>query len=184
MPNFIRTEKKIVSAVIGLSKLAEILSGATLVMMMVAIVLEVVIRQTPAVLSGFSGYATVRMLFPVLVFLGMGYTWCARSHVRVESILCLLPQIWQNLLNFFTLLGILAISSLMTWLTMKELIFSYTTGQKDLDTMIPLFYFKAFLPLGCFLLTLVVLLDLKGYVQHFVRGKSSSPYDAFNEPLR
>jgi TRAP-type C4-dicarboxylate transport system permease small subunit len=176
-------EKKIVSTIIGLSKFAEILSGATLVMMMVAIVVEVVIRQTPAMLSGFSGYAMVRMFFPVLVFLGMGHTWCARSHVRVESILSLLPQMWQNVLNFFTLLGILTISVLMTWLTMKELIFSYATGQRDLDTMIPLFYFKAFLPLGCFLLTLVVLLDLKGYVQHFVRGKISSPYDGFNKPL-
>ena len=137
-----------------------LISGIILVFMMLAIVVEVAIRHSPIMIADFSGYATVRIVFPVLVFAGLGYTWSVRSHVRVESIINRFPPLIHALLDLMICLTIYLLLILLTWVGIKETMHSYITLEEDIDMSIRLYYFKAIVPIGSFVMSFAVLIDI------------------------
>ena len=139
--------------------LGALISGFILIVMMISIMIEVLLRHSPVALFDFSGYATVRLIFPLLIFPGLGYTWGNKSHVRVETLLEKLPENFQKIINLITYSGILLILGVITWVGVEEAHFSYSTMEQDIDMAVSLFYFKAFIPIGTTIMGFAVALD-------------------------
>ena len=72
-------------------------------LLMMMVMLEVLARyvlQSPLSLADeMGGYMLV-----VIAFMGLGYTWKERGHVRVELVVNMLPRKLRNAMRFFTLI--------------------------------------------------------------------------------
>ena len=80
-----------------------LLQGWIVFLLMVMVMLEVLARyvlQSPLSLADeFGGYMLV-----AITFMGLGYTWKEKGHVRVELVVNLLPRKLRHAMRFFTLM--------------------------------------------------------------------------------
>ena len=88
-----------------ITKIADIgghVCGWLVVVMMLLVAVEVfmryVLHQPPIIADEFSGYMLV-----AISFIGIAYTWKLKGHVRIGTLLTVVPKPISNWLNFLAL---------------------------------------------------------------------------------
>ena len=71
---------------------------ALMLLILVAVFMRYALHQPPMLADEFGGYTVV-----AVVFLGLGYTWYARGHVRITALVSNLPQKVSRWLRLVTL---------------------------------------------------------------------------------
>ena len=103
-----------------------------------------------------SGYLLVAM-----VFLGLGYTYVTRSHIRVDALLPLLPPRIVRPLEFCNRVLTILYCGGIAYLTLSSALTSYrfgTTSRTSLDVIV--WPIQMLIPIGLVVMLLVVLADV------------------------
>jgi TRAP-type C4-dicarboxylate transport system permease small subunit len=102
----------------------------------------------------------VGYLMVVLVFLALGETMLAGSHIRIDLLVSRLPRRLRDVLELLTLTLSTGVAGFFAWHGVQTMLRSYEFGRRDafgaLNT--PLYIPQAALPIGLSVLTLVLAL--------------------------
>ena len=128
------------------------LQGCLVFLLMAMVMVEVLARyllQSPlSIAEELGGYALVS-----ITFMGLGYTWKERGHVRVELLVNLLPLKWRARLRFLTLVMAAAFCVPMiagSWAMLQDSLLFEARSGSWLRT--PLVYPQSLLLVGSLLL--------------------------------
>lgn len=102
----------------------------------------------------------VGYLMVLLVFLALGDTMLAGSHIRIDLFVSRIPKRLRDMLELFTLTLSTGVAGFFAWHGVKTMLRSYEYGRSDafgaLNT--PLYIPQAPMPIGLSILTLVLAL--------------------------
>jgi TRAP-type C4-dicarboxylate transport system permease small subunit len=152
--------RKLLRSVDAVARVCGYLSGCLVLLMMVLILAEVVMRYAvdrPLMISDeFSGYMLV-----VLSYLGLGYAWKEKAHVRVTTVVNMLPGKWPCRLRLVSLLLGLGFAALLIKLSCDYLIFSFSVHMASSTWLrTPLQIPQMALPIGFLVLLLTIAADI------------------------
>jgi len=105
-------------------------------------------------------FELTELMMVVTVFFALAYTESKKGHVSVELVIERLPQRSQAVIDALTSLLSLIIISVIVW---QGFLFAHETmlsGEHSAILGIPLFYFKALVPLGALVLCLEILISI------------------------
>ena len=169
MGALLRVGRAISGLIVGLANGSGAIAALALLAMCLLITGAVVARY-------FFGFPVVWVpeivgyLMVLLIFLALGDTMLAGSHIRIDLFVSRIPKRLRDLLELFTLALSTGVTGLFTWHGLKTMLRSYEYGRSDafgaLNT--PLYIPQAALPIGLSILTLVLALLVcrKLYVVH------------------
>ena len=104
----------------------------------------------------------VGYLMVALVFLALGETMLAGSHIKIDLLVSRLPRRPREILELFTLTLSVGVAGFFTWHGVNTMLRSLEYGRRDAfgALNLPLYIPQAALPIGLSVLTLVVVLLL------------------------
>ena len=96
----------------------------------------------------------------VLVFLGLGEAMLAGRHIRIDLLVGRLPRRARDILELLTLTLSTGVAGLFAWHGFRTMLRSYEFGRSDAFGLLntPLYIPQLALPIGLFILTLVLAL--------------------------
>jgi TRAP-type C4-dicarboxylate transport system permease small subunit len=100
----------------------------------------------------------VGYLMVVLVFLALGETMLAERHIKIDLFVSRLPRRLRDMLELLTLTLSTGVAGFFTWHGVRTMLRSYEFGRRDSFGALnaPLYIPQAAVPLGLFVLTLVL----------------------------
>lgn len=105
-------------------------------------------------------YEIFGMLLPALVLLGLAYAQAERAHIRITLLISRLPSMVQRVLGIITTIIMMFMTVLIGWHGM-ELSLRFKEMGKLIDTIqIPIYIPQLVVPIGAFILLLVLLVQL------------------------
>lgn len=110
------------------------------------------------------------ILLPAIVLLGLGYTQENRAHVRMEILISRLSIRTQTILNLITNGCALLISTLILWRGWVLTISYWHMGRRIPTIEIPMFLPQLLVPLGAFLLSLVLVVQILENIGELRKG--------------
>ncbi len=160
-----RTVPTLEDVVLSVSTWVFRLSAVVLFIMIFSIGYEVVMRyvfRSPTLwATEYSGYFLV-----VITFLGASYVQRLGRHVMVDILVVRFPGSVQKALAIFTTLVALGYVSILGWQAWGMALKSLELNRKASTLMeTPLFYPQVTIPIGCFLLCLVFIVQLYRHVK-------------------
>ena len=135
------------------------ISRIVTVVMMLLITFEVIARK----FFGFSLVGTVETvsaLMVVIVFLGWSYAESKGAHVAVTFLTERLGSNTRSVLEAITILVMLGIFSIMIWQTTLYALDAWRVGLLYETAKVPIFPFRAVVPIGIFFLCLQLVIKL------------------------
>ena len=105
-------------------------------------------------------FELTELMMVITVFFALGYTESRKSHIGVELLVERLSQRTQAVIDSFTSLLSLGVISIIIWQGALSVHDSFLSGEFSALLKIPLFYFKALVPLGALVLNLEILINL------------------------
>jgi TRAP-type C4-dicarboxylate transport system permease small subunit len=145
--------------IVGLAKGSGAIAALAVLAMCLLITGAVVVRY-------FFGFPVVWVpeivgyLMVLLIFLALGDTMLAGSHIRIDLFVSRIPKRLRDMLELFTLSLSTGVAGFFTWHGLKTMLRSYEYGRSDafgaLNT--PLYIPQAPMPIGLSILTLVLAL--------------------------
>lgn len=103
-------------------------------------------------------FELTELVMVVTIFFALAYTQSQNSHVSVELLVDLLPQRAQGVIDAVTSLLSFGIIAVIIWQGAVSTHDSVLSGEHSALLKIPLFYFKALIPLGALMLDLEILI--------------------------
>ena len=154
----------------GLANIAGYIGGWLVPLMTLLILIEVVMRYVvhqPLMISDeFSAYMLV-----ALAYIGLAYTWKEKSHVRISLLVNRLPTRVADWLRLATLGLGFAFVSLLIKLGYDYLAFSFKVGMVSSSWLrTPMQWPQMILPIGFFLLALVIIGDIAKVIANIRSG--------------
>lgn len=159
MGALLRAGRAISGLIVGLAKGSGAIAALAVLAMCLLITGAVVVRY-------FFGFPVVWVpeivgyLMVLLIFLALGDTMLAGSHIRIDLFVSRIPKRLRDMLELFTLSLSTGVTGFFTWHGLKTMLRSYEYGRSDafgaLNT--PLYIPQAALPIGLSILTLVLAL--------------------------
>ena len=148
------------------------LSGWLVVGMMLLILVEVFMRyglnQPPMIADEFGAYLVV-----VVVFLGVGYTWKEKGHVRITALVGSLPQKVSSWIRLIALVLALVFSIMLTQASYSYLAFSFKINMASLTVhRFPLQGPQMTIPIGYTLLCLLIIMEIAKAITNISSGRS------------
>jgi TRAP-type C4-dicarboxylate transport system permease small subunit len=116
-------------------------------------------------------YEIFEILLPAIVLLGLGYTQGNNSHVRVELFISHLSARKQTILNFVTNGLALFISALILWRGWVLATAYWHMGRTIPTIEVPMFLPQLLVPLGAFILILVLIIQMVEYILQLTERK-------------
>jgi TRAP-type C4-dicarboxylate transport system permease small subunit len=110
------------------------------------------------------------ILLPAIVLLGLGYTQGNNAHVRVELLVSRLSFRKQTILNFVTNGLALFISVLIMWRGWLLTTAYWRMGRTIPTIEVPMFLPQLLVPLGAFMLILVLIVQMLQYIVQLREG--------------
>jgi len=110
------------------------------------------------------------ILLPAIVLLGLGYTQGNNAHVRVELLVSRLSFRKQTILNFVTNGFALFISVLIMWRGWLLTTAYWRMGRTIPTIEVPMFLPQFLVPLGAFMLILVLIVQMLQYIVQLREG--------------
>ncbi|MBI4187515.1 MAG: TRAP transporter small permease [Chloroflexi bacterium] len=96
-----------------------------------------------------------------IVFLGLGYTWKEKAHIRIEFVLNLVPRRVRTWMEYIVLIIITAVVLVFIYASYSLILTSLATGIRGYGWMrIPLVYPRLALVAGTVLLFVAMVIDL------------------------
>ena len=143
------------------------LPGWLIVVLMFMVLTEVIARyifNSPLRVADEIG----AYLLVAIVFLGLGYTWKERAHIRIEFAINMLPPKIRAWLNLMTLLLAVAFIPLLIYASYDFLQTTVQTGIRGYGWMrIPLIYPRTLLLVGTIFLIFPIIIDLIEAIRTF-----------------
>ena len=134
-------------------------SGWLVVIVMLLVLVQVVsryvVRHPLSAGDELSGLITV-----VISFLGLGYTWQQKRHIRLDFVVNALPKKIEAWVRLIVLFLVLLFVGLLSIVCLQLSISSWRIGSKSYDIAVPLAYPQFALFIGAGLFDLCVLKDL------------------------
>jgi len=106
----------------------------------------------------------------IVVALALAYCAVQKGHISVELIVTRLPQRAQGVIGCFTNLLSLGLFSVVIWQSMVFAKRMIQTRQVTMTALLPFYPFIYVIAFGCFLLCLVILLELIKSLNKAVKG--------------
>lgn len=170
---------RIVTSVLSIvSSVGAILAGIGIVAITLIIISDVVARylfaQPFALTFDLSGF-----LLAGAVFLGLGYTFHRKAHIKMELVTSHLPlrfQTWLRLVTYVIGLGFVGVLTSQGWAFALR---SYHENARSFGDL-PLYIPQLAMALGLSLLALAVLLTIFQHIWLIRRGEGSNFSEAFD----
>lgn len=105
-------------------------------------------------------FELAELMMVVTVFFALAYTESKKKHIRVELLVDRLPQRSRAAIDAFTSLLSLGIISVIIWQGALSSHESALSGEHSAILQIPLFYFKALVPLGALVLNINIFISV------------------------
>jgi TRAP-type C4-dicarboxylate transport system permease small subunit len=154
--------------VVLISKWSDRVSQMAVMAMMLVTIANVLGRMLWRPIYGTFDY--VSFLSVILVALALAHCALRRGHISVELIVARLPRRAQGLIGCVTNILSLAIFAAVIWQCMVFAERMIRTGQVTMTALLPFYPFIYTIAFGCFLLTLVILVDLLKSLDKAVNG--------------
>lgn len=121
----------------GLARVFENVASASLIVMMLVTVLDVLLRNfSDRPMTG--AVEIVRITMAYLVFMAIPQTFLKREHVQVDVLDHLVSRQWVLRLNVIGEIGSLVLLAVMLWVMWGEAVDSHELGDVTSDLMVPL----------------------------------------------
>ena len=153
------------SAIKRLTLSAAYIAGIGVIYMTVGITMDVLLRfffNMPTIwVDELSNYTLLMM-----TFLGLAWALSERSHIRIDVVITRLPRIVQDWLRVINSVAFLIFASLLfyyTWEYFWRSLIRGTTSRTLWD--VPLAPWQAFIPLGLFIIILLLILNIYNEVK-------------------
>jgi TRAP-type C4-dicarboxylate transport system permease small subunit len=107
-------------------------------------------------------YEWTKIVLAVVTFLGMAYTQLYGRHITIELVTQKLSARSQKLITIPVLFFSMVFFLIMTWKTAAATLYAYRLGVTwlELQTPLPIWTVKIFLPIGCALLSGELLFEM------------------------
>lgn len=159
-----RTES-LVTRVSRVSNIIGVLAIAVLMLLVTSDVVGRFVFNQPVL-----GTAEMSMALMILaVYCAVAYCALVKGHVAVDLLFTRLPRRGQAITESVTVLGSLALFSLITWSSVNMLVFSFNRHEVTMMLDMPIWPFRAVLVIGAAMLCLVLLIDLVHQVTKAVK---------------
>jgi TRAP-type C4-dicarboxylate transport system permease small subunit len=156
-------------AIVSLSRIMNIVAMATLVLMMLLTVADVLMRSIFK-LPILDSPQLTQYLMVCVVYFGLAYCAAKGRHVKVDLIVSHLSTRVQAILDSITYLLGLGICIIMTWRTLLETFVAYRYNAATTVLEVPAYPFHVILTFGVAILCLVMLIQLIQHMHKAVKG--------------
>ena len=128
----------------------------TMCIIVVDVITRYIMKSPLGISTEFGGYAGI-----AIVFMGLAYTWRAKSHIRVLFVVNKLPIKVSNWLRVVTLIMAAAVTVALIVGTFDLLAYSFRVGAKSGTHLnIPLQWPRLVLPIGAILVFFQIIVNL------------------------
>lgn len=146
-----------------------------IVAMMVLMVVEVVMRYLVQQPLGWNISFLENILMPALVFLGLPYGYAVGAHVAAELLYDRLSARWKRTLDWLGTLILILCAALLVYAGTQIMLTTFVDGDVppplSSELGLPSWTWRTFLPLGAFMMLVLVLIDT---VRPWIRKGSTS----------
>lgn len=143
--------------------------GWLIVIMMCLVLIEVITRYVTRHPLGAADEIS-GILMVMITFMGLGYTWKQRRHIRLSFAVERLPARVAKWLRVIVLAGILAFLGILTLSCYNLVVHAWQYGERSFDIGIPLAGPQMFMLIGSALLFIGVLVDFLKGVKAIISG--------------
>jgi len=159
-----------------LNRLNEVLGGhfpgwlvvIVMSLVMVQVLTRYVLRHPLSAGDEISGLITV-----VISFLGLGYTWQNKRHIRLDFAVNMLPKKIAAWVRLIVLFLVLVFVGLLSVVCLQLSMNSWRLGARSYDVAVPLTYPQFGMFIGSALFFIWVLVDIVQYIR-VLTGKSTT----------
>lgn len=153
---------------------SQYISFVAIVTMMAVMVIEVCMRYLIQQPLGWNISLIENILMPALVFLGLPYAYALGAHVAAELVYDRLGPTSRRVLDWLSRILLVLCASLLIYAGIQITIASFMTGEMppplSSEIQIPAWVWRSFLPLGAFMMLILVIIDAVRPTKHDLRG--------------
>jgi len=134
-----------------------------ILVMMASVALAVVMRYIFHAPLAWT-FEAVGYMLVAITFLALAGVQARGQHVRVEFLLVRLSDRWRNVFGVVTILCALFFFSLVTWASWEYAVKALHFGLVSEEQGFPLFPPRLLVPVGCFVMCLQLLINLRQHI--------------------